>query len=413
MPATYLSRRWRSQPSGLLRPNNEFMQRPVALWDARSGHDLVPTGTPLKVVGSRQQTGVGLAQRQVGSTTGHRWDTGGRLPSSSRYKPTGDSTFAAYFIKRSSNGSTKGMGGCCAWTDGFSIGEGYGLNYSYANAGGIQVGLTSQYTLDKPIVAIVTKRGATIRFYVDGKLHGSSTSGGATTYDATFTSMFWGGNIDLTPGCTMDTFWVMFDNTGWSDAKCLALCAEPWRVFSPERRPVFYSAGGGAYTLTADAGTYSVSAADAGMRAARRLSANAGSYAYSGAAAGLYVGRRLTADAAAYSVTGNDAVLSYSGGVTHYTMTADAGSFAVTGSAASLLVGRKLVAAAGSYSVGGQTAAFARAYRLTADATSYSVSLNAATLTYSGAGSLLWTPQTPGAASWVAQSAGPATWTPQ
>ena len=29
--------------------------------------------------------------------------------------------------------------------------------------------------------------------------------------------------------------------------------------------------GGGAYTLTADAGTYSVSAADAGMRAARRL----------------------------------------------------------------------------------------------------------------------------------------------
>ena len=143
------------------------------------------------------------------------------------------------------------------------------------------------------------------------------------------------------------------------------------------------------------------------------LSANAGSYAYSGAAAGLYVGRRLTADAAAYSVTGNDAVLSYSGGVTHYTMTADAGSFVVSGGAASLIAGRKLVAAAGSYSVGGQTAAFARAYRLTADATSDSVSLNAATLTYSGAGSLLWTPQTPGAASWVAQSAGPATWTPQ
>lgn len=42
------------------------------------------------------------------------------------------------------------------------------------------------------------------------------------------------------------------------------------------------------------------------------------------------------------------------------------------------------------------------AYTLTADAG-----------TYSGAGSLLWTPQTPGAASWVAQSAGPATWTPQ
>jgi hypothetical protein len=191
------------------------------------------------------------------------------------------------------------------------------------------------------------------------------------------------------------------------------LSRNPWQLFR-HRLYKFVSLGsGGAYTLTADAGTYSVSAADAGMRAARRLSANAGSYAYSGAAAGLYVGRRLTADAAAYSVTGNDAVLSYSGGVTHYTMTADAGSFAVTGSAASLLAGRKLVAAAGSYSVGGQTAAFARAYRLTADATSYSVSLNAATLTYSGAGSLLWTPQTPGAASWVAQSAGPATWTPQ
>lgn len=249
MPAMYLSRRWRSQPSGLLRPNAEFMQRPVLLWDARSGHDLVTSSAPLKRAGTLQQTRYGVAYRTPsGSGLLH---TGGRLPSTSRYKPSGDVTLVAYFVKRSSAGSSNPLGGITGGMDGISIGEAYGLNYSEGKVGGVQLGTSNQYTLDIPTVAIITKRGATGRLYVNGALHGSTTSAGATTYHATYTCCFWGGNVDGAATATTDLFYMAVDNIGWSDAKCLALCAEPWRIFSPERRPVFYSLGPTAPTLSA------------------------------------------------------------------------------------------------------------------------------------------------------------------
>lgn len=413
MPFSVANHRWRRQPTGLLAPNPAVLSRPVALWDARHATDLVGSSRNLSRVGSPQNTVAGVAFR-TSSSTGNRFDTGGRLPSSSRYKPTGDVTFAVYFIKRSSAGSSQRMGGCMAGTDGFSLGEVYGLNYSYANIGGTQMGLSSLWPLDTPVVAIVTKRGSTGRFFVNGVLHGSSSSVGSMSYDASFASFFWGGNVDGGPQCTTDLLWLAVDNVGWSDDRCRDLCRDPWSVFAPERRPVVYSLGGATnYTLAADAGAYTLTGGAATLRVGRRLTAAAGSFALTGGAAGLYVARRLSADAAAYTFVGNDATLTYSAGATNYTLTADAGSLAFTGGDATLRVGRVLSAAQGAYSVTGNAASFARTYRLSADAGAYSLIGNAANLLYSGAESSLWTPQTLSDAAWTPQSASAATWTPQ
>lgn len=228
------------QPSGLLVPNTAVLTRPVALWDARYATDLVASSRNLTCVGSRQMTQAGAAFRTTASTS-NRFDSGGRLPSVSRYKATGDVTFAAYFIKRSSAGSSQRMGGCTAGTDGFSLGDGYGLNYSYATIGGAQMGLSSLWPLDTPVVAVVTKRGSVGRFYVNGVLHGSSTSVGAMSYDASFTSIFWGGNVDGGPQCTTDLLWMAVDNVGWSDERCRELARDPWSVFAPTRTFTSYA----------------------------------------------------------------------------------------------------------------------------------------------------------------------------
>lgn len=249
MPFSVANHRWRRQPTGFLAPNPAVLSRPVALWDARHATDLVASSRNLFRVGSTQNTVAGVAYR-TSASTGNRFDTGGRLTFPSRYKPTGDVTFAAYFIKRSSAGSTERMGGCTAGADGFSLGEGYGLNYSYAYIGGTQMGLSSLWPLDTPVVAVVTKRGSTGRFFVNGALHGSSSSVGSMSYDATFASMFWGGNVDGGPRCTTDLLWLAVDNVGWSDDRCRDLCRDPWSVFAPSRDLSFFGGAPAAPTLS-------------------------------------------------------------------------------------------------------------------------------------------------------------------
>lgn len=99
--------------------------------------------------------------------------------------------------------------------------------------------------------------------------------------------------------------------------------------------------GGGptAYTLTADAGSFTLSGQDAGFVVGRILTADAGSFALTGQDAALRIGRVITADAGAFVLTGQDATLTVTpAGGTAYTLTAEAGSFALTGQDAQFLV---------------------------------------------------------------------------
>ena len=132
-------------------------------------------------------------------------------------------------------------------------------------------------------------------------------------------------------------------------------------------------AGGGAFTLTAESGSYGVTGAAASLEAGRKVTADDGSYAATGVAAILNAGRRVVADSGLYDVTGALATL-----LAGRLATAQEGSYAITGVAAGLKVDRVLSAGAGVYTVTGADATLTHgqpgAFTITAEAGSYSVS---------------------------------------
>jgi len=130
---------------------------------------------------------------------------------------------------------------------------------------------------------------------------------------------------------------------------------------------------GGASTLTADSGSYTVTGTAVALQRGLVMPAGSGSYTVSGTALDLNYGRILSADSGSYAVTGTDATLTYAA-VGNYTLSADSGSYAVTGAGIELQRGLILVSDSGSYTVSGTDAALQRGLVLVADSGSYSVS---------------------------------------
>lgn len=157
-----------------------------------------------------------------------------------------------------------------------------------------------------------------------------------------------------------------------------------------------------ARVLALNAGSYTVTGQDPTITVARLLSLETGSYTITGHDVTLTVARVLSLEAGSYAVTGLDATLTYSG--TNYTLTVDAGgytitghdpsltvarvlainagSYAITGNDPTLTVDRVLSLAAGSYTVTGNTITLAVARMLALATGAYTITGNSATLTY-------------------------------
>ena len=142
---------------------------------------------------------------------------------------------------------------------------------------------------------------------------------------------------------------------------------------------VFVSAGG-ANTLSANAGSYTLTGSAVDFDVA--MEADAGSYAYTGSAANFKLGKTFAAESGSYSVTGeaadflNGEVLGAESGSYTYTgedanfldgevLAAESGSYSVTGADANFLTGVTLQAESGSYTYTGSDANFPRGYVLT------------------------------------------------
>lgn len=139
-----------------------------------------------------------------------------------------------------------------------------------------------------------------------------------------------------------------------SDSEAAQVTRNPWVLFEPQR---FYFKGspGGAFTLTADAGSFTLSGQDATLSKSRILAADAGSFTLSGQDAALSRSYNVDGGAGAFTLTGQDATLTYTPAGS-YTLVADAGAFTLTGQDATLLKTRILTADAGSFSLSGQSA---------------------------------------------------------
>jgi hypothetical protein len=175
---------------------------------------------------------------------------------------------------------------------------------------------------------------------------------------------------------------------------------------------IYYTASGGAtYTLTGDAGSFTLTGIATGLKAARKLTADAASYTLTGVDVSLTytpIGGpdyTLTANAASFALTGIDAGLKAG-----RKLTAAQATFALTGNATGLLAGRKLTAAAASFTLTGNNVNFGRTYALAAETAAYTFTGMNASLSYSGQG--LWTPVSPAGGTWTPATPAGGTWTP-
>lgn len=119
------------------------------------------------------------------------------------------------------------------------------------------------------------------------------------------------------------------------------------------------AAASSSYTLTAEAGSVSLSGGAATLKVGRRLIADTGALTVTGSAAAFKRDYRLSAQAEVIVITGSDATLNYSGAAVpqpevggswtwvdgrqrpldHYTLAAEAGRIRITGYAADLRKG--------------------------------------------------------------------------
>lgn len=147
-------------------------------------------------------------------------------------------------------------------------------------------------------------------------------------------------------------------------------------------------AGGGAFTLPSDQGSYSLTGQSAGLLFNRKLAAEHGTHSLTGQDVGLLFNRLVSAGQGSYALTGQDATLTYTQpGV--YSLTAESGTYNWTVSDA--FADYTMVALHGTYDLTGQdatltlTGAPPQDYVMSVDAGYYSLTGRTAALRWSGA----------------------------
>lgn len=129
------------------------------------------------------------------------------------------------------------------------------------------------------------------------------------------------------------------------------------------------ASSGSPYTLTCDAGAFTLTGGTVGLKQGYVLPIGAGSFTLTGSDALRDLSMSLAAGS--FTLTGQDITLTPSG--TPAVLTADAGSFTLTGGAVGLKQGYVLPIAAGSFTLSGQTVGLRAARTLTAAAGSFAL----------------------------------------
>jgi hypothetical protein len=139
------------------------------------------------------------------------------------------------------------------------------------------------------------------------------------------------------------------------------------------------------YTLTAAQGAYSLSGQALALVVSRMLAAGQGSYTLTGQAVGLLGSRVLGIGQGSYALTGQAVSLVYTPAGS-YSLLASSGAYTLTGQAVGLLLQRLFAIGQGSYSLGGQSVGLLASRVLAVGQGSYALTGQAVGLTYTPAG---------------------------
>jgi hypothetical protein len=194
-------------------------------------------------------------------------------------------------------------------------------------------------------------------------------------------------------GCSQ---WKTVNATGNQDWACTTVSskdsARSYLVIGPIANAKTLTADAGSFSLTgtaatlrkgkvlaAAAGSFSLTGTSAGLKHGWKVPAAAGSYVLTGTAAGLKHGWKLPAASGSFALTGTAATL-----IRKLPLVAGAGSYVLTGTAAALRQSRKIAATSGSFTLTGTDAGVKHGWRVIAGAGSYVLTGTDAALTKAG-----------------------------
>ena len=146
-------------------------------------------------------------------------------------------------------------------------------------------------------------------------------------------------------------------------------------TYDPKLVITYTTGGGSPYTLTADAGAFTLTGTAATLLWKQILDAAAGSFVLTGSAVTMNKGFTMAAAAGSFTLSGTAADLLHD-----HTLDAAAGSYTLSGTAAGLLHAHLLDAAAGSFVLSGTAATLLQKQILTASGGTFTLSGTAADL---------------------------------
>ena len=190
-----------------------------------------------------------------------------------------------------------------------------------------------------------------------------------------------------------------------SGGRCYSGCELQWQpsltVHDPNPPITLESPTGGAFSLAAAEGSYTLSGTATTLKAGRYVGASGVSYTHAGTVATLKAGRYISGAAGAFNESGTAAILKagrYISGaavsylwtgtaasliytpVSGFTLVAASGSFALAGTSATLFGGRYLSGAAGSYLQTGTAVGLFKGSLISAGSGSFDLAGTSATL---------------------------------
>lgn len=208
------------------------------------------------------------------------------------------------------------------------------------------------------------------RLYINGALSATTTQ---STYELSVDRIilggysgqdgaWWNGSLGLA---------IYWNKIVGSDV-FKALQESVWQIYVPDRRVLYFGAGGGpsSYSLTADPNTLTLLGIASSLRTSRLIIANPSSLSFSGVSANTLMARKVLANPSSLSLSGSNANTL----ATRKTV-ASPGALTLSGSTATFVVGKILVANPGTLSFSGSLANLKREAILSAQP---------ATLTLSG-----------------------------
>lgn len=160
-----------------------------------------------------------------------------------------------------------------------------------------------------------------------------------------------------------------------SDSEAKTLSDNPWQIFAPQKRTVYFDVGaaGNAYTLGGSPTAFTLNGQSAGLLSDRLLTSDTTSFALNGQSSGLLSDKLLTSGVGAFTLDGQAVTLTYTPAANAYVLTAGATSYVFQGQDAAIITGKLLTSDTAAFGLIGQDVILVADRVITADQVAFTL----------------------------------------